>query len=155
MTFLPVFTFLVLSATASVPSVQAAPQNPACELLTAAERTSLIGEGGQSNSISTSLSSMSCIVQNGDKLINVVQSISASPDAATKRWTSKKEAASGGDLAGWPTTAYAGAIRNAPVVGLLKGKTVIEVRLTDPTPDKAAVTAKLQAVMKAVASRIP
>ena len=147
----PVLSLFVLAAA----SAQTSPANPACSLLTTAEAASIIGAGGTTISVSVAPTGASCMIQNGDKVITVLETRPASADAATALWSAKKRIVSGEDLAGWPTKAYAGSLKDLSAVGLVKDTTFLEVRVTDPTPGKNDVAAKLQTVMKAVAARLP
>jgi len=135
--------------------VQTSSTNPACSLLTAAEAASIIGSGGKAVSISSAPTGASCLIQNGDKVITVLQATLASDDAASGLWNAKKRIVSGVDLAGWPTKAYAGSLKDASAVGLLKGKTFVELRVTDPSPNKGDLASKLQSAARAVAERMP
>ena len=146
----PVLALLVVLASAQTSST-----NPACSLLTADEAASIIGAGGTPISVSVAPTGASCLVQNGDKVITVLETTLASADAATGLWTAKKRIVGGDDLAGWPTKAYAGTLKDLSAVGLTKGNTFIEVRVTDSAPAKTDMASKLQTVMKAVAARMP
>ena|SRR5689334_857269 len=136
---------------------QTPPANPACSILTAAESASLIGAGGKTISVTNAATGASCMVQNGDKVITILTTTLATPDAASGLWAAKERIVNGEDLAGWPAKAYTGALKDTPAVGLAKGKTFLEVRVTDPTPTGKGgdLASRLQTVMKAVAARLP
>jgi shikimate 5-dehydrogenase len=136
-------------------ATQTPPANPACSLLTSADAASLIGAGGKSMSITTAPAAATCMIQNGDKVITVLHATASSVEAATGLWNAKKTIVKGEDLAGWPTKAYAGALKDASVVGLTKGKTFVEVRVTDPSPTKSELASKLQRIMKNVSAQMP
>jgi hypothetical protein len=145
-----VLSFLGLASTPQTP-----PANPACSLLTTTEAASIIGAGGKSISVTTTPTGATCMVQNGDKIITILQVALSTAEAATGLWNAKKGIVSGQDLAGWPTKAYAGSLKDLNAVGLTKDKTFIEVRVTDSAPAKSDLSARLQSVMKAVAGRMP
>ncbi len=147
---LPLLSVLVLTA-----AVQTAPTNPACSVLTASESASLIGAGGQTLSVTAAPRGSSCMVQNADKVITILFANLDSADAASGLWAAKERIVDGKELAGWPTKAYAGGLKDVSAVGLAKGKRFIEVRVTVPSTHNADIPAKLQTVMKAVAARLP
>jgi len=143
-------SLLVLMVPPQTPSA-----NPACAVLTPADATSLIGAGGKTMSVTTASSGATCLIQNGDKVISILHATLSTVDAATGLWNAKKAIMKGEDLAGWPTKAYAGSLKDASVVGLTKGKTFVEVRVTDPSPKKSDLGSKLQSVMKTVSAQMP
>jgi hypothetical protein len=134
---------------------QTPPANPACTVLTPADATSLIGAGGKTMSVTTASSGATCLIQNGDKVISILHATLSTVDAATGLWNAKKAIMKGEDLAGWQTKAYAGSLKDANVVGLTKGKTFVEVRVTDPSPKKSDLGSKLQSIMKTVSAQMP
>jgi hypothetical protein len=134
---------------------QTPPANPACSLLTSADAASLIGTGGKPMSITTAPAGATCLIQNGNKVITILHATLSSVDAATGLWNAKKAIVEGQDLAGWPTKAYAGSLKDASVVGLTKGKTFVEVRVTDSSPKKSDLASKLQSIMKTVSAQMP
>ena len=134
---------------------QTPPANPACTVLTAADATTLIGAGAKTMSVTTAPSGATCLIQNGDKVISILHATASTVDAATGLWNAKKAIMKGEELSGWPTKAYAGSLKDASVVGLTKGKTFVEVRVTDPSPKKSDLGAKLQSVMKTVSAQMP
>ena len=96
------------------------------------------------------------MIQNGDKVITVLETRPASADAATALVVGEKtDRERWKILPGWPTKAYAGSLKDLSAVGLVKDTTFLEVRVTDPTPGNNDVAAKLQTAMKAVAARLP
>jgi hypothetical protein len=150
MSNLPALSLLVMIA-----AVQTAPANPACGVLTPAESASLIGAGGTAIGVTQSPSGATCMIQNGDQVITIVQTTQASADAASGLWAAKERIVNGKDIAGWAAKAYVGAMKDLSAVGLTKGTTFLEVRVSDPAPGSSDIAAKLQTVMKAVATRLP
>jgi hypothetical protein len=147
---LATLSLLVLMVGAQTP-----PANPACSLLTSADAASLIGAGGKTMSITTAPTGATCLIQNGNNVISILHATLSSVEAATGLWNAKKTIMKGEDLAGWPTKAYAGSLKDASVVGLTKGKTFVEVRVTDSSPKKSDLASKLQSIMKNVSVQMP
>jgi hypothetical protein len=153
---LPLLSVLVMTAAFQTAAPQSgAPGNPACTVLTAAEGASLIGAGGKQVGVTSGPQGATCMIQNGEKVITILQTTQATADAASGLWAAKERIVNGKDIAGWAAKAYVGAMRDASVVGLAKGATFLEVRVSDQAPGSSAIAAKLQTVMKAVAARLP
>jgi hypothetical protein len=138
----------------SIPAAQSQPANAACVVLTADEAASIVGAGGHTMGVSATPTGASCMIQNGDKVITILRSTLGTEDAAKGLWSSKKRIVSGADVPGWPAQAYAGTLVDASAVGIVKGTTFIEVRVTEPKGKAGALLPKLQEVMKAVAGRM-
>lgn len=96
--------------------------------------------------------------QNGDKVVTVLINRLESAETARFQWEAKKRVAAAQDVAGWPTPAYAAAIDNATdraaIVGIVGDRTFAEAKAIDKTQKAADLSAKLQAVMKAVSGRM-
>lgn len=142
---------LCLLATASLSLAQQ--PNPACTALTANETASVIG-AAQTLPVGSNPRGSSCMLQNGDKMLTVLIADLDSEDAAQHLGASKKRIVSGQDLPGIGTTAYAGTLADAAVVGAVKGKRFIEVKAIDKTQKVADLAAKLKAVLKTVVARL-
>jgi shikimate 5-dehydrogenase len=147
---LPVLSLLVALAGAQAPA-----GNPACAVLTPAEAASIIGPGGTTMGVTSAPSGSSCMIQNGDKVITVLQVKSSTADAAAGLWAAKKRIMSGDDLADWPVKAYAGAMKDAGAVGLTKGQNFVEIRVIDAKSPQADMVSRLKTAVKAVAARMP
>ena len=142
---------LVVSLFAAQPQSQAA--NTACSILTGAEAASIIG-AAKVLPVTSSATGATCMFQNGDAVITVLAVKQADADGAQGLFNSKKRIVAGADVAGWSAPAYAGAMGQAAVVGVVKGVSFVEVKVIDKTQKVEALSAKLQAVMKAVAGRL-
>ena len=131
--------------------IQTPPANLACSLLTPAQVSSLIG-AARTLPVTASPTGSTCMFQNNDKVVTVLMASPSTADAAQGLFNAKKRIASGADVAGWGVPAYAGVMRPAAIVGVLKKQTLIEVKVIDGTQTPEAIGAKLQAVMKEVAA---
>jgi hypothetical protein len=135
----------------------AAAPAPACTLLTAQEVASIIGTA-RPITVSNSATGSACMFQNEDRIVTVLMAKLDSAATAKHQWETKKRIVSGQDLAGWPTSAYSATINTAKdhgaAVGVVAGQTFAEAKANDKAQSAADVTAKLQAVMKAVSSRL-
>jgi hypothetical protein len=144
----------VISALAVAAALlQATPVNRACSALTPAQVASLIGAPARTLPVTATATGSTCMFQNNDKMITVLMATPSTVDAAQGLFNAKKRIASGSDLAGWGVPAYAGAMQQAAVVGVLVKQTFTEVKVIDKTPQPEAIAAKLQAVMKDVAAK--
>ena len=126
--------------------------NAACAALTPAQVTSLIG-AARPMPVTASPASATCMFQNNDKVITVVMATASSPEGAQRVFDAKKRIVTGADVPGWSTPRYAGFMRPAAVVGVLRKQTLTEVKVVDPAQTPEAIGVKLQAVMKEVAVR--
>jgi hypothetical protein len=136
------------------------PQNapaPACTLLTPQEISSIVGIT-HAMPVYASAGSSTCMLQNGDKILTVMIVTRDTTDAAQGLWNSKKAVAAASDVQGWPVKAYSSTFEKAKehdaTVGVVKGKTFVEAKVTDATQPVSALSAKLLAVMKAVSGRM-
>lgn len=136
---------------------QAAAPAPACTLLSAQEVASIIGTA-RPMTISNSPTGSACMFQNGEQIVTVLMVTLTSEATAKQQWEAKKRVAAGQDVAGWPTPTYSATIdtakNHAAIVGVVGGRTFAEAKAIDKTQAAADVTAKLQAVMKAVSGRM-
>ena len=142
---------LVAALFVAPPQNQAA--NAACSILTGAEAASIIG-AAKVLPVTSSATGATCMFQNGDAVITVLAVKQADADGAQGLFNSKKRIVAGADVPGWSAPAYAGAMGQAAVVGVVKGVSFVEVKVIDKTQKVEALSAKLQAVMKAVAGRL-
>ena len=147
-----IFSIAVSALLAAVTPMQ--PANPACAVLTAPDVTSLLGAGAKAIGISSAPNGASCMYQNGEKVATIVMAMQTSAESALRLWTSKKRIVQGTDIEGWGASAYAGALGTAPAVGIAKGSTFVEVRVSDKTAKTEELAKRLRASMKSVASRM-
>jgi hypothetical protein len=127
--------------------------NPACTALTSTEVASLIG-AAKAIPISQLPTGSTCMLQERDKVLTVLLVEQSSAENAASLAAAKKRIVSGEDLPGIGTSAYAGAMGGAAVVGVVKGNRFIEVKAIDKTQKVDELSAKLKAVMKSVAARL-
>jgi hypothetical protein len=137
---------------AAVALMQTPPVNKACALLTPAQVSSLVGTA-RTLPVTATASGSTCMFQNQDRTITVLMATASTADAAQGLFDAKKRIASGADVPGWGVPAYSGAMRTVAAVGVLAKQTMIEVKVIDKTQKLDEMVAKLQAVMKEVASR--
>jgi hypothetical protein len=142
----------ILEIAVSMTLLQPPPANAACAALTPAQVSSLIG-AARTMPVTASPMSATCMFQNNDKAITVLIATASSPEGAQRVFDAKKRIVSGADVPGWSTPAYAGFLRPAAVVGVLRKQTLTEVKVVDPAQTPEAIAVKLQAVMKEVAVR--
>jgi hypothetical protein len=131
---------------------QAPPANVSCQVLTPAQVSSLIGTA-RTIPVTASPTGSTCMFQNNDKVITVLIATVTTADAAQGLFNSKKRIVSGADIQGWAVPAYAGLMKPAAIVGVLKKQTLTEVKVIDPTQSPEAIGTKLQAVMKELAAK--
>ena len=129
------------------------PANQACSALTAAQVSSLIGAPAHTLPVSAAPNGASCMFQNNDKMITVLMATNATADGAQGLFDAKKRIAAGADVPGWGVPAYASAMKDVAIVGVLMKQTLTEVKVIDKTQNLEAMTAKLKAVMKEVAAK--
>jgi hypothetical protein len=94
------------------------------------------------------------MLQERDKVLTVLLVEQSSAENAASLAAAKKRIVSGEDLPGIGTSAYAGAMAGAAVVGVVKGNRFIEVKAIDKTQKVDELSAKLKAVMKSAAARL-
>ena len=142
----------ILQIVVAMTLIQPPPANVACAALTPTQVSSLIG-AARTMPVTASAAGATCMFQNNDKVITVMMATASSPEGAQRVFDAKKRIVSGADVPGWSTPAYAGFMRPAAVVGVLRKQTLTEVKVVDPAQTPEAIGVKLQAVMKEVAVR--
>ena len=141
----------------------AAPQNPpkaaaapACTVLTTQEVSSLIGQA-RPMTVTNAPGGSTCMLQNEDKIITVMLVNLDTVEAAKELLGRKKLIAAGQDVGGWTIPGYSSVVdrpkEHVAIVGIVKDKRFLEVKVLDVTQKASELSAKLSAVMKALGAR--
>jgi hypothetical protein len=133
--------------------MQAPPANQACSALTPAQVSTLIGAPAHTLPVTASPTGSTCMFQNNDSMVTVLMATPSTADAAQGLFDAKKRIAAGSDVPGWGVPAYAAAMKDVAIVGVLAKQTLTEVKVIDKTQNLEAMAAKLKAVMKEVAAK--
>ncbi len=140
---------LLLSALLAQPA-----KNPACEILSAADVSSLVGSGAKTMSLTATANTGTCMYQNGEKIATVLLSSQTTAESAASLFAAKQRIVTGKDVTDFGVKAYAGMMGDAPAIGLTSGVRFVEVRVVDKTTKAPELATRLRTTMKGVASRL-